>query len=217
MSEIEKPLSDKPGGNYITQAWLVIVLALLYGGALAGVQLGLGPIIIENQLAETQDQIPALVQGAVKGEPISVVIDEATDKRVQVYRAVDAGGNVKGWVLPANGQGFADQIKVLIGLDAELTAITGLFVLEQKETPGLGDYITGEDFRNRFVGQSTGSPLEVVTSDPGDQEIQALTGATISSQSVADIVNQAVETLREPIRQQMATRGKGEPGVTGDQ
>jgi electron transport complex protein RnfG len=203
--------SDKPAGNYITQAWLVIVLALLYGGALAGVQIGLGPKILENQLAETQDQIPALVEGAAKGDPITVVVDETTDKKARVYKALDSDGNLKGWVIPANGQGFADQIKVLIGLNEDLTTITGLFVLEQKETPGLGDYITGEDFRNRFAGKSTYAPIEVVTGDPRDQQIQALTGATVSSQSVADIVNKTIETLREPILQQMAAGN--EPSV----
>jgi electron transport complex protein RnfG len=214
MSTSDKPASEKPGGNYITQAWLVIVLALLYGGALAGVQLGLGPKIIANQLAETQDQIPTLVEGAVRGEPISVIVDETTDKRVPVYKAVDADNHLKGWVLPASGQGFADRIKVLIGLDADLSTITGLWVLEQKETPGLGDFIRGEDFRDRFVGKSTDTPLEVVTGAPSDQQIQALTGATISSAAVADIVNNAVATLREPILKQMSAAD--EPAANQD-
>lgn len=209
----EKPATAKPGGNYVTQAWLVIILALLYGGALAGVQLGLGPKIVANQLAETQDQIPALVKGAVKGEPISIVVDEATDKRVPVYKAVDADNQLKGWVLPASGQGFADRIIVLIGLDADLKTITGLFVLEQKETPGLGDFIREVDFCSRFVGKSTDTPLEVVTSGPNDQQIQALTGATISSVAVADIVNNAVETLRDPILKQMSAAD--EPPASG--
>ena len=77
--------------------------------------------------------------------------------------------------------------------------IQGLFVLAQKETPALGDGITREPFRSRFVGQSTVRALEV-SKDPGgggEGRIQALTAATISSRSVCDIVNRTVAEVRE--------------------
>ena len=58
-------MSDEPNqGGYLRQAWLVIVLALVYGAALAGVQTTLGPRIAENKRNETYGVIPTLVPGA---------------------------------------------------------------------------------------------------------------------------------------------------------
>jgi len=50
--------------KYIRQAWLVLALALAFGGVLAGVQVTLGPKIEVNKQNETYRQIPALVPGA---------------------------------------------------------------------------------------------------------------------------------------------------------
>lgn len=192
-------------GGYIGQAWLVILLALLYGGGLAGVQTSLSGRIAENKRNETYSVIPTLVSGADEAKTVELLVTGRDGKQARVYKAIAADGAHKGWVLPAGGQGFADRIEVLIGLDAPLTKITGLYVLDQKETPGLGDYITGQEFRNRFRDKPTDEPLVVVKSDPeADNEIRSLTGATISSESVSAIVNDALDNLKEPIRNQAA-------------
>ena len=206
-------MSDQPRQpSYIGQAWLVILLALVYGGALAGVETTLGPLIAENKMNETYEKIPELVPGADRAKTIEVnraqpfEVEGADGNRHRVYPAVAADGARKGWVLPASGQGFADRIELLIGLDAEVSTITGLYVLDQKETPGLGDRIKGPQFREQFKDQPTEAPLVVNrngAAGPGgkaDGRIVALTGATISSESVAKIVNDALGNWKEPIR-----------------
>ena len=193
--------SAEPRQGTIAQAWLVILLALIYGGALAGVQVGLGERIRANKRNETYDQIPSLIAGAVKDQIKEHPVVGANGKTTVVYEARDANGHCVGWVLPGSGQGFADRIELLVGLNPDLTTIRGMFVIEQKETPGLGNYITDADrFRNQFVGKLVTPPLTVVTSDPDPKhEIQALTGATISSESVSTIVNQTVANLKQAI------------------
>ena len=183
------------------QAWLVILLAFAYGGALAGVQTALAPRVNENKRQETYDVIPSLVPGADKEQTVEVIVQvEGRDERV--YKIRDAGGNHLGWVLPAAGQGFADRIELLIGISADLETITGLYVLDQKETPGLGDYISQDDFQERFRGKPAEEPLVAVKSDASaPNEVLALTGATVSSWSVCTIVNDAIARLREPISQ----------------
>lgn len=195
-------IEGRERNSYIGQAWLVILLALLYGGALAGVQTTLGPKIAENKKNETYEVIPALVDEADKTSTEEVLVQGKNGRESRVYKAVGADGVHKGWVLPASGQGFGDSIELLIGLDVELSTITGLYVLDQKETPGLGDAISSESFCSQFSGKLTGKPLSVTKSDThADNEILALTGATISSESVSAIVNQAITNLKEPIRQ----------------
>lgn len=193
-------MSEQPQGGYIRQAWLVIVLALVYGAALAGVQTTLGPRIAENKKRETYDVVPLLVEGADRAATRERLVEGAQGKSTVVYQAFSADGRPAGWVLPASGQGFADRIDLLIGLDVRLSAITGLYVLDQKETPGLGNLIAGATFRGRFRDKPTDRPLVIVTSDPtADNELQALTGATISSDSVATIVNDAIANYKNAI------------------
>jgi len=171
--------------RFITQAWLVIGLALCFGAALAGIQATLQPRIEENRLNDTLGQIPRLVPGASGGVQL-----EAEGGRL--FLAVDAEGRPAGWVRLAGGPGFADRIELLIGLDLEGGTIMGLSVLEQKETPGLGNRITEASWLAQFDDRAAGQTLRLVKGTPsGEDEIEAVTGATISSQSVVDIVNQA--------------------------
>jgi electron transport complex protein RnfG len=190
-------------GGYIRDAWLVIALALVFGGALAGVQTALSGKIAENKQQETYSVIPDLVEGAEAGATVELVVEGEDGKDARVYKVMGSDGAHKGWVVPAQGQGFADRVEILVGLDAGLATITGLYVLDQKETPGLGDYITSEGFRDRFRGRPADALLVVVKGEPkAENEVKALTGATISSESVAGIVNEALANLREAIRAQ---------------
>ncbi len=185
---------------YIVQAWLVIALALIFGGALAAVQIAWGPRVEQNKRDETYAQIPRLVPGAQK--------DRTQEMEVagrKVYRAMGRSGQV-GWVIPASGQGFADRIELLIGTDPQVRRITGLYVLDQKETPGLGARIIGEEWRRQFAGKDARRPISAGKSHPpGPDEIQALTGATISSRSVCRIVNDALASVRA----ELSARARG--------
>jgi len=179
--------------KYLQQAWLVLALALLFGASLAGVYVALADKIQANKLDETLRQIPALVEGASNGQATEVA-------GRTVYRALDAEGKQVGWVVPASGQGFADTIELLIGLDCQAGNIKGLYVLSQKETPGLGSKVTESRFLQGFAGKSTDSPLSVTkAASPGAGEILAVTGATVSSESVTQIVNKNITQLRSEL------------------
>ncbi len=185
-----KPAKGSPLA-YLTQGWLVLVLALAFGGALAAVEITLRPQIDQNKLDDTRGAIPTLVPGAVTGE-------KAERNGLAVWRATNAAGEQVGWVIPASGQGFADKIELLVGVDLRAQRITGLYVLEQKETPGLGDNITREAWRSQFAGQPA-APLRVTKATAGEHEIAAVTGATVSSQSVVDIVNKVIGDFRKAL------------------
>jgi electron transport complex protein RnfG len=175
--------------KYLVDAWLVVFLGVFFGGMLAFVHTTLDARIKKNQLDETLSQIPSLVPGACKGEKANV-------PGMGVFKGLKEDGSVAGWVIQARGQGFADIIQVLIGVDAKAETITGLYVLEQKETPGLGDNITKEKWREQFKGKMTAEPLGAVPSGPSGNQVKAVTGATISSTSVCGIVNEAIAKFR---------------------
>lgn len=188
--------------NYILQAWLAILLGLLYGVGLAGIQVSLAGKIEKNKKNETFRVVPELVPGADVGKTEEKTVIGSLDKKeIRIYLAHDAQGKPLGWVIPASGQGFADKIELLAAISADLSTLTGIYILDQKETPGLGNYITdAELFRNGFAGlpADPAYPLTVVKTDPapGKPEVRALTGATVSSVSVADIVNKAILNIK---------------------
>ncbi len=183
---------------YLKTAWLVLAMALVFGSLLAGIQIRLNPVIAENRRAETYDQVPVLVVGADPEKTVAETIGGLT-----VYKASDSDGQLLGWVAKTTGQGYSGLIELLIGLDPAAEIITGLFVLSQTETPGLGDFITGEKWRSQFANQSSGKPLVVVKSAPAPAgQIEAITGATISSDAVVDIVNRAVGQVKQGLKEQ---------------
>ncbi len=191
--------------NYLVQAWLVITLAVCFGALLAGVETSLKPAIDRNKLNETYDQIPRLVKITENGECIRPD-NKKTEEYVSpdgktAYKAISADGRHVGWVIRAGGQGFADKIELLIGLDPKAERITGMYVLEQKETPALGSKITDSWFQDQFDGKVTSSAITVTKAAPkdGGNEIKAISGATVSSESVTKIVNNAVEEFRANI------------------
>ena len=205
------------------QAWLVLVLAVGFGVSLAGVQLALGPVIESNKINETLEKVPELVLGnflaakmASENQTLEIVPRQVTVKkpdRSKFYSVYEARyqGDLKGWVVKTKGQGYADTIELLLGLSADLRTITGLFVLDQKETPGLGNKIITDEWRSQFVAASADRSLVVIktgASRPG--EIDAVTGATISSKRVTAMINTAIGDLREPLTAGPSAIGEGD-------
>lgn len=186
--------------NPLMDAALVLALAAVFGAGLSGVEGSLKPRIEANRVAESVGQIPQLVPGAVSG------VSELMDAR-RVYRAVDADQQTVGWVLPVGGQGFADRIELLVALDAAAEHLTGLYVLDQKETPGLGNRIVEASWRQQFTGKATTGSL-VVTKHPPErpEEIHGVTGATISSDIVVEIVNRAAREFRAALAEAQGSR-----------
>jgi Na+-translocating ferredoxin:NAD+ oxidoreductase subunit G len=208
---LETTINDNPAGRFrnsnLAQAWLVLFLAMGFGAALAAMQVNLSGIIAANKLNETLQKIPELISDQttssdpkdIESKPGTVMVEkDGKSKTYAVYQATRKGQEA-GWVIKTGGQGYADKIELLLGVDPGGEKITGLFVLEQKETPGLGNKITFADWRGQFIGKKTVEPLKVVKgksdSDP-DNTIDAITGATISSLAVTNIINQTVADVK---------------------
>ncbi len=121
------------------------------------------------------------------------------------YAGYDQDGKLVGVAVEASGQGYADIIRVLYGYDPEKQEVVGFYVLESKETPGLGDKIEKDPaFQPNFSGldvsladdQSTlkNKPVAVKNGTKENPwEIDAITGATISSRAIGEIMGASTE------------------------
>lgn len=107
-----------------------------------------------------------------------------------VYWMGKSGGEKKGYVFVTSARGYGGDISVMTGVDAE-GKITGVQLLESNETPGLGQRAAEESFRSQYTGKS-GELSAVKGSASGENEIGAITGATITSRAVTEAVNEAL-------------------------
>jgi electron transport complex protein RnfG len=92
-----------------------------------------------------------------------------------------------GFAFLAVGKGYGGLIDILVGLDNE-TTIKGVTIVSHLESPGLGARITESSFRDQFAGLNID---DVVLKRDGGQ-IDAITGATISSGAVVDAIRATV-------------------------
>ena len=197
--------------NYIVQAWLILALAICFGAALSGIELALAETIEENKRNETYGQIDKLVRSPWWDATAKWAADNDKTKEWVTkdghlaYKAFDADRTHRGWVIKASGAGYADKIEVLIGLDAAGEKILGLYVLDQKETPALGNRIKEPEWREKFVGRET-TRLIVVSkasekaANIANNSVQGLTGATVSSKAVARIVYDAARDFHTRLK-----------------
>jgi Na+-transporting NADH:ubiquinone oxidoreductase subunit C len=100
------------------------------------------------------------------------------------------------YVFIQRGSGLWGTITIAIGYDPAIDRIMGFEVIDQNETPGLGGRITEAWFMEQFRGKR--APIKTVPegTQAGENEIDAITGATTSSNAIRDIVNAATEKAK---------------------
>lgn len=115
----------------------------------------------------------------------------------RVYVGFDDDGREVGFAIVAAKPGFQDVIRLIFGYDRRTGTLLGMKVLESKETPGLGDKIEKDSsFVAAFHGTET--PLVGVKAGAGQggaDEVDMITGATISSRTIIDAINAALARL----------------------
>ncbi|MEJ2539964.1 MAG: FMN-binding protein [Gemmatimonadota bacterium] len=134
----------------------------------------------------------------------------------RIYVGYDDAGGVMGIAAAAAEPGFQDVIRLIFGFDPGSGHVLGMKVLESKETPGLGDKIVKD---SAFVSEFRGvqAPLQGVKparATGGPNEVDMITGATISSEAVVDIINHRVAALEGALR---SLWDAGVPGPTATQ
>jgi Na+-transporting NADH:ubiquinone oxidoreductase subunit C len=101
-----------------------------------------------------------------------------------------------------DGRGLWGPVRGIVTLDSGLTHIASIRVLEQEETPGLGDRIKDPTYLATYRGKRADTPLELAIRHQAstDTEVDAIGGATLSSQALLVIVNNATAALRSALR-----------------
>jgi electron transport complex protein RnfG len=164
---------------------VVVVLtavSLIAGGALAYTYQTTQPKIAENAAKARREAIAELLPGTASYKTLTIAGRE-------VYEARDASGKVAGLAFVAESAGFNGFVQVMAGLDPQTGRLTGAKVLSQSETPGLGARIAEPVFTKQFAGKSIADRFEAKA------DVQAVTGATISTRAVAKGLKETAEAV----------------------
>lgn len=179
---------------------LRLVATLFVAGALSGLAIAAAfeftkPLIEANEAAALQRAIVKVVPGATRTQALALhggalVPAPAGSHEPLVYGAYDDAGRFVGYAIESRGSGFQDTIALLYGFDPRRRLVTGLEILASLETPGLGDRIMKDpDFAANFLDLAVDPKIDLVkTGRTAPNQVDAITGATISSKSVVKIV-----------------------------
>lgn len=102
-------------------------------------------------------------------------------------------GNVIAYVVEGDSKGFSGEIKILVAVSKD-AKIVDYSIIKHNETPGLGDGAGKEPFKKQFTGKKA-DVLEVVKDPSNTKNIQAMTGATITSRAVTKGIKEVLEKV----------------------
>lgn len=151
------------------------------------------PIIEKNREAALRKAILSVLPGAERFEII--------DEKNKIYRGLNRDNKTVGYAFVGQGGGYQGIIKMMIGISPNLQSLTSIIILENLETPGLGAKITSDEFRSQFQNLPVQLPTEYILNKPPEEpnQIQAITGATISTRAVVNILNDYVKHVKSKI------------------
>ena len=147
------------------------------------------PLIEKNNIAKTEESMKSVFPDAdefEKSESEAEGVDE-------IYFAKISGEQVGACVV-SEANGYGGAVKVVTGIDKKLL-VTGVEILSHSETPGLGANAEKSEFREQFVGKTAN--IVASKGDAKDNEINAMSGATITSKAVTKAVNIAIDAAKE--------------------
>ncbi len=137
---------------------------------------------------------------AENAEKIIAKSDYTNDEIIGVTNALDKSGNVIGYVINVTShEGSQADITFSVGIQVDGT-VNGYSITSISETPGLGMLVNEDDFKNQFNNKNEESFSVVKTTPSADNEIEAVTGATISSRAITNGVNACLVYFNEALQ-----------------
>lgn len=169
-----------------------MIAVLLVVAVCSAVSIGYVYELTSEPIAEAKKaKIVAAIKEMVKNFDNNPLEEKTTigADGVVLYPAREDGNITSVAVETSSSQGFGGKIELIMGILMDGT-VTGYKITQQNETPGLGSKVTEPSFSRQFVGLNTHNDNFNLKKDGG--EIDAVTGATISSRAVVDAVKKAV-------------------------
>jgi electron transport complex protein RnfG len=118
-----------------------------------------------------------------------------------IYELYDENNTLIGYAFIAKGQGYQGKIKILTVADPDLNQLKGIEIVESVETPGLGSKIQEKSYLEQFENLNISDKITALKPtqdvDKENSQVQTITGATISSTAVINILNKEIIELKK--------------------
>ncbi len=167
----------------IRYGFILAIICMIASASLAGVNARTKNKIIEQSKAEENASLKEVLAGAEVFKPVKSGSD------IIYYKAYNKENKFIGAAFKASKKGYSSVVETIAGLTKDGT-ITAIKIINQNETPGLGSRVTEAGFTSRFSDKKI----------PDLNEVQAITGATISSRAVIESVREKAEQIKELIK-----------------
>jgi electron transport complex protein RnfG len=181
------------------------------------------PVIARNRAEALQAAIFQVLPAVTSSKTFQLedsgtfapVEDSVRTGTARVYAGYDDAGLLVGLAVEGAGMGYQDTIRVLWGYAPDDEAVVGMRVLESRETPGLGDKISRDaDFQENFEAldvslnaEGAGLANAIVAVKHGQKtepwQVDGITGATISSVAIAEILDDSANFWLPRIRKNL--------------
>ena len=178
-------------------------LNLLIISAIAALLLAFTNNVTADTIAKRNAEARKLVLESA--QDFEEVKDAKTDnskgvKVSEIYEAKDASGNTVGYTLKVLPSGYGGTIELMVGIDSANGQVSGINVVSNSETAGLGAKATDPEFSDQYKGKPLEELSVLKNGTPGDTEIKAISGATITSTAVTNGVDAAIEVYNNSLK-----------------
>ena len=198
-------MADKKKSTIIKDALALFAITLVSGLALGFVYELTKPVIEANELEAKTAAYATVYTDAdtfTESDDLTAAVADAANLLAssgtegttieEAYQAVDASGNVLGYVMSVvSTKGFGGEIKASLGVTLE-GEVTGIEFLTLNETAGLGSKAADSEYKDQYLGKVVDSFTVTKDGASSDDQINAISGATITSNAVTNIVNAGV-------------------------
>lgn len=189
MSNANTATAEKKGFQMDWKQAAHLSASLLIIAAVAALVLALVNVVTADRIAELaaakrQAAMETVVPGA---DVFSELYSE--DETITGITGAYAGTQFMGYCVEVSPNGFGGAISLMVGVD-EGGAVTGVSILDHSETAGLGAKAEDPGFLNQYIDKSG-----TITVNTGDNAINAISGATVTSKAVTEGVNTALTAV----------------------
>lgn len=174
-------------------------IKLLIITAVSGLLLGITYNITQKAIAARGGETAAykeLIPDAEKFEKADVKL---TGNIKEVQNAIKDGATT-GYIIKVQAKGYGGPVTLMVAVDDNGT-VTNLNISADNETAGLGKESEKPKFKDQFKGKTANTELKVSKNAKSDDEIQAVSGATITSTGVTNGVNEALEFFNDALKE----------------
>lgn len=192
-------MSENKTLSVIKTALILFAITALSATLLAVLNSITAPLIAENSAKNQQEALKAVMDGTKNFEELAItesMIETAakTGSEINSLYAAKNGSELSGYCAIITTSGYDSGLQIAAGVDLD-GKVTGVKIISSNETPGLGQNAAKPEFLNQYIGKEF--EISVIKSGAGDNEINAISGATMTSDGVTGAVNTLLEIAKE--------------------